>query len=139
MMIKPKVILSFGLCWISLCLGIGAESLKMEERLSLQFIVKTLETLQKVSPAQEEAFVEYDKTLKSILMDARALQREHHLAEQKGLRGQEDKIKTEKQGEVLLDQALEQTELYLQQLVNALKKHRKAIKDSLMPKPKGEP
>lgn len=116
-----------------------ADTLKMEERLSLQFIVKTLETLHKVSPSQEEAFANYDKVLKSLLMDARALQREHHLAEQKGLRGQEEKLKAEKQGEVLLDQALEKTEQYLQQLVDGLKKHRQDIKKSLMPKSEGKP
>lgn len=111
----------------------------MEERLSLQFIIKTLETLHKVSPDQEKAFIEYDKSLKSILMDARSLQRNHHLAEQKGLRGQEDRIKTEKEGEILLDQALEKTETYLQQLVDALKKQRQGIKKSLMPKSESKP
>lgn len=136
---RQKYFLVMSLCIFWKIGNSTADTLKMEERLSLQFIVKTLETLHKVSPSQEEAFANYDKVLKSLLMDARALQREHHLAEQKGLRGQEEKLKAEKQGEVLLDQALEKTEQYLQQLVDGLKKHRQDIKKSLMPKSEGKP
>lgn len=138
-MLRQKYFLVMSLCIFWKIGNSTADTLKMEERLSLQFIVKTLETLHKVSPSQEEAFANYDKVLKSLLMDARALQREHHLAEQKGLRGQEEKLKAEKQGEVLLDQALEKTEQYLQQLVDGLKKHRQDIKKSLMPKSEGKP
>ena len=109
-------------------------SMKMEERISLQFIIKTLDVLQKVAPEQKDDFLKYDKEIKDMLLDARALQREYHLAEQKGFRGKEDVEKTRKEGELLLEKALIRTQDYLQGILNGLKKHRQSIKSSLLPK-----
>ena len=119
----------------SVCLNADSEAIPMENRISLQFIVKLLETLKDVSPEQEQAFSDYDKQLRVMLMDARQLQREHHLAEQRGLRGSEDVAKTHQEGKVLLEKALVRTETYLESLLKGLKQHREEIKLSLLPKP----
>jgi len=118
-----------------LCLKADSEAIPMENRVSLQFIVKLLEILKSVSPEQEQAFADYDKQLRTMLMDARQLQREHHLAEQRGLRGSEEVAKTHQEGQVLLENALVRTEVYLESLLKSLKQHREEIKLSLLPKP----
>ena len=126
------------LCW-SFISGItfGAPApIKMENQLSLQYMLKMLDVMRDVAPEQEKAFAKFDKNLKMFLMDARALQRDYHLAEQKGLRGKEDRDKTYAKGLELLEKTISETELYLETLLKGLKDHRAQIKDTLLPKPK---
>ena len=131
---KRILVLYFFLLFASINSVANDRSMQMEERISLQFIIKTLDVLQKVAPEQKDGFLKYDKEIKNMLLDARALKREHHSAEQKGFRGKEDVEKTRKKGELLLEKALLRTEDYLQSILNGLKKHRQSIKSSLFPK-----
>lgn len=110
-------------------------TIKMENQISLQFMIKMLDVMKGVSSDQEEAYVKYDKELKSLLMDARELQRKHHLAEQKGMRGDLEREKTYEEGRELLEKTIVETETYLQTLLKGLKEHREKIKTSLLPKP----
>lgn len=121
--------------WVSFnSLWAAPNAIKMENQLSLQFMAKMLELLKDASPEQSKAYDTYNENLKKLLMDARAIQREHHLAEQRGLRGQNDSEKAHDKGLVLLEDAISETEQYLEMLLKGLKEHREAIKTSLIPK-----
>ena len=136
-MSKTKIMLLFlvilGLSSLALAERVA---LPQQQPVSLQFIASLFQMLQEVSPDQAEKDKEFDSSLRSLLTKAQSLQHDYHRAEQAGMRRENDRIALQKEGEVILDQALNQTEVYLQEVIKNLKDHRAEIKNKLLPQNK---
>ena len=111
-------------------------ALPQQQPVSLQFIASLFQMLQDVSPEQAEKDKDFDRRLRALLAKAQSLQHDYHRAEQGGMRRENDRLALQKEGEVILDDALDQTEVYLQEVIKNLKEHRAEIKNKLLPQDK---
>ena len=133
---------TIGLVSLGSILGLGSlalaerVALPQQQPVSLQFIASLFQMLQEVSPEQAEKDKDFDRSLRSLLTKAQSLQHDYHRAEQAGLRRENDRLALQKEGEVILDEALNQTEVYLQEVIKNLKDHRAEIKNKLLPQNK---
>lgn len=111
------------------------QAIKMQNQVSTQFMMELLRVLHKVSPEQEVSFKEYDQKMYELLKLAKKIDMKFNRSQRKGS-SLSDKKALRKEGEILLEKALNETEVFLKGLSNGIHKHRKDIIESLLPESK---
>jgi hypothetical protein len=112
------------------------ETLPQQQPVSLQFMASLFQALQEISPDQAEKDRDFDRRLRALLAKAQSLQHDYHRAEQGGMRKENERLSLQKEGEAILDDAFNQTEDYLADVLKNLKLHREDLKVKLLPQKK---
>jgi hypothetical protein len=95
-----------------------------QQSISLQFVARLFSLLQESSPEPSDLDARFETRLRVLLSKAQSLQHDLHRAEQGGMRKENERKDLEKKGKDLVEEALMETERYLETLVKNLKDHR---------------
>lgn len=104
-----------------------------DKELRFQFLGHCFQLLREVSPNHELEDRQYERTLRVQLGKAKRLQAEYHQLKQRGLRTQAEREELLKEARGLLEKTFDETEVYLETQLKALKEHRRHMIDRLLP------